>query len=148
MTQNKRLLIEANGFQKNPPQGITASPIENDLYNWNATVQGYPNTPYEGGIFKVIIRLPQEYPHKAPDVCFNPPVYHPSVDQKTGTPCLKCLHEWAPTTKLSKVLSDLQDLLNDPSSGNPVDEAIGQEFTENKKEFERKAREWTQAYAK
>ena len=37
-----RLLSDLQQIQKDPPEGITASPeSDNDLYVWNATITGY-----------------------------------------------------------------------------------------------------------
>ena len=39
-----------------------------DLYKWVATIQGPPNSVYEGGIFVLDIQLSPEYPYKPPKV--------------------------------------------------------------------------------
>ncbi|OHS98474.1 Ubiquitin-conjugating enzyme E2 E1 [Tritrichomonas foetus] len=151
MSQNQRRIAkEIKDFQTKPPAGITARPIkDDDIFTWKGTIQGPEGTVYENGIFHVKISLPPDYPYKAPFLCFDPPVYHPNVDQKTGQACLEILDKgWAPTVMLTKVLIQVRDLLANPAPAHAVDNSIGEEFVNNRAEFDRKAREWTSKNAK
>ena len=44
-------------------------PDANDLYNWNATIQGPSETPYAKGWWTIRLQLPPDYPFKPPTVC-------------------------------------------------------------------------------
>ena len=138
----RRLLKEVRDFQ-NPPPGITAEPINGDLFHWHATISGPDNTPYAGGVFNLKINIPSDYPHKAPEVFFDPPLYHPSVDQETGEACLAMIQtEWAPTVLLTKVLTKLRELVEKPEPEHARAPEIAEEFLNNPTQFNKKVKEW------
>ena len=60
---SKRLFQEYKTLLTSPPDGITAGPIsEDDLFLWEALIQGPEETPFEGGIFPAELKFPKDYP--------------------------------------------------------------------------------------
>lgn len=51
----RSLTIELMSLQKEPVEGFTVN-LENeeDMYLWRVAIFGPPDTPYEGGYFKVV----------------------------------------------------------------------------------------------
>lgn len=44
-----------------PPFGVTCWPKDDDLSQWEAKLVGSLETPYEGGVFKLEIIIPERY---------------------------------------------------------------------------------------
>lgn len=52
-----------------------------NLRYFDVTITGPPDTPYEGGQFKLELFLPEDYPMSAPKVRFLTRLYHVNVDR-------------------------------------------------------------------
>lgn len=126
----------------------SVSPDKDDIYNWSGYIFGPTKSPYEGGAFKITIAFPPNYPFKPPIVTFNTKVYHPNISKK-GAICLDILKDkWSPALTLTKVLMSISSLLTDPNPNDPLDIDVAKVYRASKQEFEKRAAEWTQLYAR
>ena len=76
---SKRLFSEYKALLTNPPDGITAGPVsEDDLFVWEALIQGPEETPFESGIFPAELKFPKDYPLNPPKMKFLGEIWHPN----------------------------------------------------------------------
>lgn len=64
----KRLLRDLKKLQSDPPNGISAAPVADDIMVWSAVIFGPEDTPWEGGAFKLAVTFNEEFPTKPPHV--------------------------------------------------------------------------------
>ena len=81
MASAKRIAKELKDIGKKPVDGVSCGPIGGNNYKWQAAFTGPAGTPYAGGIFKMNIDFPDNYPFKAPTAKFATKIYHPNIGQ-------------------------------------------------------------------
>ena len=148
MASAKRISRELLDLRNDPPLNCSAGPVDDtDMYNWEGIMFGPADSPYAGGVFKVTIQFPIDYPFKPPRVIFTTKIYHPNINAQ-GFICLDILKQnWSPALTISKVLLSVLSMLTDPNPKDPLMPDIARQYVEDRAEYEMTAREWTQTYA-
>ncbi|KAL7558637.1 hypothetical protein ACA910_016150 [Epithemia clementina (nom. ined.)] len=145
----KRLLKERSKLEKEPLAFVhEIDVIDDDIFKWNATINGPEGGPYAGGKFVLRLEFPAQYPFKPPKLVFETKVYHPSVMLETGEVCGAVLGNWGPTLNAEHCLITIYSLLQDPQPDHPLEDEIAQQLAKKPKEFEKAARKYTKEYAK
>ncbi|KAL9937413.1 hypothetical protein V8E36_003822 [Tilletia maclaganii] len=142
-----RLAEERKQWRKDHPFGFYARPEKAadgslNLLSWDAGIPGKTGTPWEGGLYKLKLVFPEEYPSKPPKVKFTPPLFHPNV-YPSGTVCLSILDEdksWKPSISIKQILVGIQTLLSEPNPSDPAQEEAIKVFHKDKEEYERRVR--------
>lgn len=150
ITRTRRVMKEVkNMLQDLEPNGwYTYSPVdEADCRKFLGTFRGAEGTPYEGGIFHVRLNIPDEYPFMPPKMWFLTKVLHPNIDVY-GAICVDILDDqWSPRLTMEKMFVSVASLLSSPNWDNPVQSELPSDWTTDRVEFDRRAREWTKKYA-
>jgi len=143
----RRILKEHEDLQKDPPAGCSAGPIGDDMYSWEGVIFGPADSPYAGGVFKLLIHFPTDYPFKVPHIEFKTKIYHPNINSSGGI-CLDILKtQWSPALTISKVLLSILSLLTDPNPNDPLVPDIAQLYKTDRAAYDAKARQYTHVYA-
>eukprot|EP00386_Alphamonas_edax_P010379 GDKI01033570.1.p1 GENE.GDKI01033570.1~~GDKI01033570.1.p1 ORF type:complete len:152 (+),score=46.68 GDKI01033570.1:82-537(+) len=143
----KRIEKETQKLQQEPPPGLSAIPDPGNYRYFKVLMEGPSGTPYEGGMYKLELFLPEGYPMEAPKVRFLTKIYHPNID-KLGRICLDVLKDkWSPALQIRTVLLSIQALLSSPEPDDPLDTSVATHFKQNKKDAEATARNWNKIYA-
>lgn len=119
------------------------------------------HTDLPGGIFKLELFLPEEYPMNPPKVRFLTKIYHPNIGKpprllpselthpdKLGRICLDILKDkWSPALQIRTVLLSIQALLSAPNPDDPLANDVAQAWKENEKAAIAEAKQWTAKWA-
>jgi ubiquitin-conjugating enzyme E2 D/E len=144
----KRIMKELNDLGNDPPANTSAGPVGDDLFQWEGTVLGPEGTPYEGGVFFLSVLFPSDYPFKPPKVQFATHIYHPNINGN-GSICLDVLKDqWSPALSIGKLLLSIRSLLSDPNPDDPLDPFKADQYKNQRAQFDKTAREWTDKHAK
>ncbi|KAJ6909564.1 hypothetical protein NC652_020520 [Populus alba x Populus x berolinensis] len=137
---------------KNPVDGFSAGLIdENNVFEWNVTIIGPPDTLYEGGFFNATMSFPQNYPVSPPTVRFTSEVWHPNV-YANGKVCISILHppgddpngyelateRWSPVHTVESIVLSIISMLSSPNDESPANVDAAKQWRENRDEFKKK----------
>ena len=111
---------------------------------------GPKNTLYEGGIWKLRIYIPVQYPYKSPSIGFKNKIFHPNIDEVSGSVCLNVLNKmWSPMYDLVNIFQTfLPQLLTYPNAKDPLNVYAGELMSKNLKLYEETVRDYVNKYAK
>lgn len=141
----RRLKKDFITLKTDPPEGISGTPVDNNIFEWQAIIFGPAGTVWEGGTFTLSLSFTEEYPNIAPKVKFITKLFHPNV-YADGSICLDILREqWSPVFDISAILTSIQSLLCDPNPKSPANAEAARLYQENRRAYNRKVRNCVEA---
>ena len=160
---NTRVLKETQRLLAEPVEGVIAKTQAENIRYFSVAIQGPQGSPYAGGLFRLELFLPAEYPVKPPRVRFLTRIYHPNIDS-LGRICLDILYDnWSPILQIRTIIMGIQDLLSTPNPNDSfpprIIRRVGEEqkldtsvtisetWEANEREAVERARDWTKRFA-
>ncbi|KAL3823404.1 hypothetical protein ACHAXA_004279 [Cyclostephanos tholiformis] len=143
-----RLMREMSLLSNDPPPGVAAyAPDPTDMMCLRAQITGPEDSPFEGGIFLLVVNVTGRYPYEPPRCRFLTPVYHPNVDSG-GRICLDTLKSppagsWSPAVSLPSLLLSIRSLLAEPNPDDGLVPDISELYKRDPNGWRREARRRT-----
>lgn len=128
-------------------QPLVCWPVDNNLFHLLGGIEGPPDTPYEGGVFWLSIRISKDFPLKPPEVRLLTRIYHPNID-RLGNICVDLLsHQWFCGTGFEKLLLSILSILDDPGLEDPLVPEIAETYLRDPDLYRENACKYTIQYA-
>jgi ubiquitin-protein ligase len=115
----KRMFFELRNIRASKVPFVSAVPLDDSLAKVLASIEGPPETPYEGGIFFITVQLSETDPYAPPVMRFHTKIYHPNISPQ-GHICADYKAKWnavlaAGTSRIP--VSDSNSIWYSPKSG-------------------------------
>ncbi|KAJ6013454.1 Ubiquitin-conjugating enzyme E2 [Penicillium herquei] len=119
-----------------------------DLSQLTVLLTGPPGTPYSEGLWRLYLKMPQDYPNSPPKATFRTRIWHPNVEEMTGAVCVDTLkRDWQSTLTLRDVLITISCLLIHPNPDSALNSTAGNLLREEYNAFAHQAKLMTSIHA-
>ena len=112
-----------------PPHAKVIPDPEGDITKFGVTIDlTKEDCMWKGGKYEFRVSIPYAYPHEAPEVHCDTPIYHPNIDTD-GNVCLNILRaDWKPVLGVNPVILGLIFLFIEPNPNDPLNQEAAAEF--------------------
>ncbi|KAJ0413909.1 ubiquitin-conjugating enzyme/RWD-like protein [Aspergillus carlsbadensis] len=119
-----------------------------DMTQLTMLLAGPQGTPYSQGLWRLHLKMPEDYPKSPPKATFKTRIWHPNVEESTGAVCVDTLkRDWKSSLTLRDVLVTISCLLIYPNPDSTLNSASGALLQEDYDAFARQAKLMTSIHA-
>ncbi|KAL8757173.1 MAG: hypothetical protein Q9199_002397 [Rusavskia elegans] len=154
MSDYEVTLVNDNSMtsRKDPCIAHIASDLTRDSVrhqNPHRVAKGPEETPFSGGLWKVHVELPDQYPYKSPSIGFVNRIFHPNIDELSGSVCLDVINQtWSPMFDMINIFEVfLPQLLRYPNPTDPLNGEAAAMLMRDQKTYDVKVKEYVARYA-
>ncbi|KAK8052851.1 ubiquitin-conjugating enzyme protein [Apiospora saccharicola] len=132
-----------------PDLSSVSTNISSPVQEFYVRFKGPTETPFEGGSWKIHVELPEQYPYKSPSIGFVNRIYHPNIDELSGSVCLDVINQtWSPMFDMINIFEVfLPQLLRYPNPSDPLNGEAAALLMREPKSYDAKVKEYVQKYA-
>ncbi|CAL8465977.1 g5513 [Coccomyxa elongata] len=150
----QRLAQERKAWRKDHPFGFVAKPRclpdgSVDMLHWDCRIPGKANTPWEGGVYPLVLKFTEDYPSNPPIASFPKGFFHPNIFDN-GRVCLSIINSekgWRPSITVKQILMGISDLLYEPNNDDPAQDYGYKIYKKDKGKYMRLVKEQARKYS-
>lgn len=123
--------------------------VNDNIREFHVTFHGPADTFYAGGVWKIHVELPEQYPYKSPSIGFMNKILHPNIDEMSGSVCLDVINQtWSPMFGMINIFEVfLPQLLAYPNVSDPLNAEAAHLMAREPKTYEMKVKEYVKRFA-
>nr|VWO95491.1 N/A [Ganoderma boninense] len=123
--------------------------VNDNMQEFYVRFFGPAETPFAGGVWKIHVELPDQYPFKSPSIGFMNKIFHPNIDELSGSVCLDVINQtWSPMFDMINIFEVfLPQLLRYPNPNDPLNGEAAALLMRHPKEYDTKVKEYVQRFA-
>ncbi|CEH16986.1 ubiquitin-conjugating enzyme e2 8 [Ceraceosorus bombacis] len=123
--------------------------VNDSMQEFFVRFHGPDETPFAGGVWKIHVELQDQYPYKSPSIGFMNKIFHPNIDELSGSVCLDVINQtWSPMFDMVNIFEVfLPQLLRYPNPTDPLNGEAAALLMREPKTYESKVKEYVARYA-
>ena len=113
--------------------------IPTDIMEWKLKIKGPSDSPYDKGVFDMLLRFNSDYPFKPPSLKFMKAIYHPNI-YRDGKICIDILqpNDWVSTQTVRTIMLSIISLLCDPNPASPANREAAELYVKDRDAYNKK----------
>ncbi|KIX05777.1 ubiquitin-conjugating enzyme E2 8 [Rhinocladiella mackenziei CBS 650.93] len=123
--------------------------VNDNMQEFYVIFKGPSETPFAEGKWKVHVELPDQYPYKSPSIGFVNKIFHPNIDEGSGSVCLDVINQtWSPMFDMINIFEVfLPQLLRYPNPTDPLNGEAAALLMREPRSYDARVKEYINQYA-